>query len=421
MKVLWITNILLPEVTDILGNGNVLKGSGGWLIGAATALLRTGQVELYVAAPSSLVDDLKIVKGNKITYYVIPKSPKQFKYWNKYETYWKQIKEELNPDIVHIHGTEFPHGLAYIRACGSKNVVASIQGMTSVYWKHYTDGLSFGAILKHINPVELLMGNSLWQVQKKLKTVGYYEEECISSIKHIIGRTIWDFSHTWAINPSIQYHFCNETLREPFYCDMWSYEKCRKHTIFVTQAKNSIKGFHQLLLGLPLIVREFPDTVVRVPGSFSLSCTSFKQRLLESGYARYLRYLIKKNNLQKHIKFLGALSAEEMKDELLKANVFLSPSAIENSPNSVGEAQILGTPCISSNVGGVCSMIQHGVSGFLYRFEEIEMMARYVCDIFSCRIDVKSLSHQERKQAMARHDKIENSKTLISIYNAILE
>ena len=45
MKVLWITNILLPEATEMLGKGKTLKGSGGWLIGAATALLQTNEVD----------------------------------------------------------------------------------------------------------------------------------------------------------------------------------------------------------------------------------------------------------------------------------------------------------------------------------------------------------------------------------------
>lgn len=196
--------------------------------------------------------------------------------------------------------------------------------------------------------------------------------------------------------------------------------RLQKHSIFVAQAKNSIKGFHQLLLALPLILREFPDTEIRVPGAFSLDAKSFIHKIIESGYSRYLRSLIKHNELQNHIVFLGALSGEEMKMELIRANVFISPSSIENSPNSVCEAQILGTPCISSDVGGVCDMIQHGVNGFIYRFEEIEMLARYVCDIFSGRVDVDSISNNERECARLRHDREKNCETMINIYKSML-
>lgn len=45
---------------------------------------------------------------------------------------------------------------------------------------------------------------------------GKIEKEYIERSKFIIGRTDWDFAHAKAINPLIQYFFCNETLRPSF-------------------------------------------------------------------------------------------------------------------------------------------------------------------------------------------------------------
>ena len=67
----------------------------------------------------------------------------------------------------------------------------------------------------------------------------------------------------------------------------------------------------------------------------------------------------------------------------LQSHVFVCPSFIENSPNSVGEAQLLGIPCIASFVGGVSDMVVDGETGLLYRFEEVEMLAAAVCRIFT--------------------------------------
>ena len=44
---------------------------------------------------------------------------------------------------------------------------------------------------------------------------------------------------------------------------------------------------------------------------------------------------------------------------------FFHPSYIENSPNSVCEAQILGLPVIACNVGGLSTIISHNHSGIL--------------------------------------------------------
>ena len=52
------------------------------------------------------------------------------------------------------------------------------------------------------------------------------------------------------------------------------------------------------------------------------------------------------------------------------------------SPNSVGEAQLIGTPCIASYTGGIMDMITDNETGFLYRYEEIALLAQRVCELF---------------------------------------
>ena len=109
---------------------------------------------------------------------------------------------------------------------------------------------------------------------------------------------------------------------------------------------------------------------------------TFKDRLKRSGYGRFIFSLIRRYGIESHINFLGSLSAEGMKKAYLRADIFLCPSSIENSPNSLGEAQILGVPCLSSYCGGVPSMVKDGESALLYRFEEFEMLALIIDRLF---------------------------------------
>ena len=83
------------------------------------------------------------------------------------------------------------------------------------------------------------------------------------------------------------------------------------------------------------------------------------------------------------MEFKGALTATQMKEEYLKSNVFVMPSSIENSPNSLGEAMSLGVPIVASYVGGIPDMVEHKKSAFLYDFTEIHMLAHYICSIFA--------------------------------------
>ena len=106
-----------------------------------------------------------------------------------------------------------------------------------------------------------------------------------------------------------------------------------------------------------------------------------------------------------------------MCNRYLKSNVFVCPSAIENSPNSLGEAQLLGVPCVASYVGGSMDMMI-GNEDNLYRFEEVEVLAQKICNIFAnCR--TANVSMQEC--AAIRHDGKKNSEQLYSIYQLLLQ
>lgn len=260
-----------------------------------------------------------------------------------------------------------------------------------------------------------IIRGSILKGQKQFKQRAAYEIEMIKNAKHIIGRTSWDRARAWAINPCAEYHFCNETLRPEFYDgSKWNYNKCNKHTIFLSQAGYPIKGLHQVLKAMPIILRHYPDASIRVAGGDITKCSTLSEKLRLSGYGRYIKRLIKKNALEGKVTFTGNLNGAQMMQEYLHANVFVCPSTIENSPNSLGEAQILGTPCVASYVGGVMDMMK-GDEEHLYRFEEVEMLAAKVCGVFADaekQVDMRAV-------ALRRHDGNSNSDNLLLIYKNI--
>ena len=98
--------------------------------------------------------------------------------------------------------------------------------------------------------------------------------------------------------------------------------------------------------------------------------------------------------------------------------MFVVPSSIENSPNSLAEAQILGLPLIAANVGGIPSMVKDGTSGYLYRFEEYETLAVLILRIFKG-YD-KSISMNSINVAKKRHDPAKIIADMLSIYKRII-
>lgn len=414
MKVLWITNILLPEAEQLLTGRGDLKSSGGWLLGLAHALLGKG-VSLTVATVSSKVRKLTRIEGQKVTYYVIPFGKGNTDINLEYCDYWKHIHREVKPDVTHLHGTEFSHGYAYVKAIGADNVVISIQGLASACYPYFCYGMSQRDIIRNLTFRDLF-GGSVLQGKNNLRRRSKAEVALIKEAKYFIGRTSWDKSRVQAINRESVYYFCNETLRDEFYGgEGWRFDQCDKYSIFLSQAYSPIKGLHQVLKAMPYVLRHYPETHIRIAGNDITKVDGIKDFLALSGYGRYIRGLIQEHNLHGKIHFTGALNANQMKNEYLKSNVFICPSSIENSPNSLGEAQLLGVPCIASYVGGIPDMMR-GNEDNLYRYEEIDMLADKICQVFSksdAQYDMRSIAHE-------RHNPQRNAEMQYDIYMDVM-
>lgn len=416
MKVLWITNILFPEAQKAITGKGELKGSGGWMTSSAEFLTNSEGISLVVATVSTCVDSLTVIQGERIKYYVLPYG-KGNKYYNpKYELLFGQIQQTEKPDVVHIHGTEFTQGLAYVNACGNKNVVVSIQGMKSVIAKYYMAGLGIKDRIQNTTIRDLIKGG-IGHEAREFARQGQNEVELIRKVKHVIGRTAWDKAHTWIYHHDVIYHHCDETLRSEFYSSRkWTYSQCQKHSIFLSQAWYPLKGAHQVIKAAAILVQLYPDLQIRIAGEDVTRFANLRGLPHYTTYARYLTHLLHQYDLNTKVKFLGALSTQQMVDEYLNCNVFVCPSSIENSPNSLGEAQILGTPCIASYVGGIPDMMR-GNEDNLFRFEEVEMLAEKIRRVFSDKEKQTDMS----TVAANRHHPLNNNKQLLSIYKKIIE
>jgi glycosyltransferase involved in cell wall biosynthesis len=156
-----------------------------------------------------------------------------------------------------------------------------------------------------------------------------------------------------------------------------------------------------------------------VAGDVITAHDSLKDKIKISGYGKYILQLIKKNNLEGHVKFLGKLEADMMCARFLKTHVFICPSAIENSPNSVGEAMLLGVPVVSSDVGGVHNLLIDKKDGILYPKNKTNQLKNAVLSIFDDDKLAMSLSSNARAHALVTHDPETNYQRLLEIYNEI--
>lgn len=418
MRILWITNQPVPVIAKDIG---IPAGvSGGWMNETSRQLAEKN--EFGMAFPVMPDKEYKEGYSGNIYYYAIPMNKRQTRVKEKHIEDFERIIKKFHPDLIHIWGTEYMHTYYAVNAC--KNVgmiektVISIQGLVSVIAGHYYGHIEESKF-RFPTLKDILYFDSLKRQKKNFVMRGKYEILSIKMVNHIIGRTDWDEACTKQINSNVNYYKCNETLRNTFYQKNWNLATCEKHSLFVSQCQYPLKGFHHVLEALAILVKQWPGTHLYTTGR-DLLVDNYKERILDSGYERYLRRQIKKLNLEKNITFLGWLDEGKMCERFCKSHVFISASSIENSPNSVGEAMCLGVPVVASDVGGVKNMMLHGEEGFVYQPDASYMIAYYVARIFEDDNLAEKFSQNEKKHALQTHSKEQNYTQMLNIYQKIV-
>ncbi len=444
MKVLWLCNFMLPAVAEHLQQK--ASNKEGWVSGMADVLLQhrdDNGVELGIAFPvSEQMDGYReevSVYGGKLTCYGFYEDTEHPEHYDMgLEEKMKRITEDFRPDVIHCYGTEYPHTLAMCRAYPDKSkLLISIQGLCSVYANTYYADLP-EKIVRHVTFRDWLKKDSLVIQKEKYVKRGQMEMEAVKLTGNVAGRTEWDLFYTKLWNPDVKYHPLNETLRSCFYEGEWQAQKARPHTIFLSQGNYPIKGFHYMLLALPEIKKKYKDVKVFVAGDSIIRYKTWKDKIKISAYGKYLRSLITKLGLEECVTFLGSLTGEQMKEQYLKSDLFVCCSTIENSPNSLGEAMLLGVPCVSADGGGVKSIFTDGEDGILYpgfrtkenafdlpycvggtsggREKNAAALARAVLEMWSDDEKRAFYCRNARNHALKTHNREENYRRMLEIY-----
>lgn len=423
MRVLWLCNFMLPVVAKSLGMAATNKE--GWVAGLAGQLSLHGAengIELGICFPVGKGGEALKGRAEGFSYFgFLEDQARPECYDPAIEPQLSAILQEFQPDIVHVFGTEYPHALAMAKCIGGeRRLLIGIQGLCSRIADCYGAGLP-AWIQKRYLLRDLLKGDNIVRQQKKFMRRGEMEIQCLQLASYITGRTAWDRAAVKEINPNAEYYEMNETLRPDFYETCWERKSCEAYSIFMSQGNYPLKGLHFLIKALPKIKEHYPDVKVYVAGDVITRYDTLKDKLKISSYGQYCRKLIHHYKLEDTICFVGPLNSHKMRERYLQSHVFLSASVLENSSNSVGEAMLLGMPVVSSDVGGISSLLTDQKEGLLYSCMDEEALAEAVCRMFGEDDFAVECAKRARERALKTHDSESNYHRLLEIYNTLLK
>ena len=410
MRILWSVNTLMPNVAKKIGVNSAHAIS--WVDAMSKELIKDKDIVLSIASTAK-VDELKKVDLEGLVYYILPS--------NDLDKAWGKVIEDFSPDVIHLYGTEKTHNIPLIkREDVNSKIVISLQGILKGYERVYYGGIDVSVLIKNLTFRDLLT-ESVFGGRRRFQRNAKTEAWQLEHVKCVEGRSTWDRVYALSINPNLKYFYCPRLIRAPFYNIHWDKEKMEPHTIFVHQGDYPIKGLHFVFEALPHLINRYPDLKLYIAGSDILQRKTLFKKITRNGYSKYLLSLFKKYNLKNRVVFLGKMTAEEVAKRLSVTNVMVIPSVIENCPNSLAEAMLVGTPSVASYVGGNAELLNNGECGELYCYNEPLMLANCIDKIFSSEELASQYSIRSREVALKRHDPETLKKTLLGIYNQIIK
>jgi glycosyltransferase involved in cell wall biosynthesis len=109
-----------------------------------------------------------------------------------------------------------------------------------------------------------------------------------------------------------------------------------------------------------------------------------------------------------------------MAGKLCKSHVFAISSYIENSPNSLCEAMLVGMPCAASYAGGIPSLVEEGKTGLFFPPGDAAVLAGKIRQIFLDDDLAVRLGSQARLEAMKRHSPEQVVNQLLTAYRKVI-
>lgn len=411
MKVLWFNRSCPAIYKESLGT--LL---GGWQDSLEKILKNNTDIELYIAFKGN--GSVKVI--DRVTYIPLniylstfEKLKNQFTWTVESSKLVKQaIKtvENYKPDLIHVFGTEWPFGL--ISKYTDTPVVVHMQGAIAPYYNaKYPPGYN---IFTYICAMKGNFARYIWYCIQSIKQKSRekMERRIFENVKYYMGRTCWDKAVTKTCNPERVYFHVDEALRPAFINSKvtWNLneQNLKKLKLVTVGCSTLYKGLDMMIKTAKLLKQLNVDFEWNVVGH------------MPNEFRMMVEYKEKKKFLDCNINILGFMQPEDMTTLLCNSTMYVHTAYIENSPNSLCEAQILGVPVVSTNVGGISSLVVDGVDGILVPANDPFRMAYEILSLYNDKDRMRNYSIKGMARAKERHNPENIAKDLMNCYNTII-
>ncbi len=393
MKIVWLCPFPINSITNI---NNFIKTKlpqshpSSWIVNLADEIKKNESTELNIVTVSSRINEIIEIKSDH-NYYIIPNGltfikkgypsflpvDRLFGYRSLFYKIQKIIFK-IKPDLIHAHGTEGPYGLTAVKF-KNKHLI-SIQGIVN-YLKIYEHGITS-------------------TIQSKL------EIKTIQSALNFGCRTDWDKKFVHDLNPNARIFHMPEAINYNFINSSWN--GIQSNNILIVGSICKRKGTEFLIQCIPSITKHFPKAKFIFVGSGN------------NNYIMKMKKLSKKLSIENSVNWLGVKDSSNIAKLLSNARLYILPTYIDNSPNSLLEAMGVGTPSIAARVGGIPSMVKDETLIRLFDMDNKDEFISKVLDLLSDNDLSINISNRSKQFVQKNNNPELVAKITLDVYNQIL-
>ena len=163
--------------------------------------------------------------------------------------------------------------------------------------------------------------------------------------------------------------------------------------------------------GRRLLLRSLQQVVKQAPGARLLICGA-------GGEEQALRAQAQRLGLAAHVTFAGF--ANDARDALAQADVFVMPSPAEGSGVAVLEAMAMEKPVVATDAGGLVESVVHGETGLIVPAGDPTPLARALIELLGDPARARSMGRAGRQRALAHFDRPRIVERLLAVYDELV-
>jgi len=140
----------------------------------------------------------------------------------------------------------------------------------------------------------------------------------------------------------------------------------------------------------------------------------------EGPLLRGIQSKVEEVGLGEFITFPGRINPDAVRELLIKADLFVLPSAWEGLPSSVMEAMAAGLPVVGTDVNGISELVVDGETGLLVPPENPESLAAALASMLEDPALRREMGLNGRKRVEAHFDLRKTARQIEQFYESIL-